>query len=150
MSEETETKDEAPAPEKRVDKRIMTPGHRYHMAGLLPFGKDEVAEFTPEAFRDLPREDQPVFTLRSYARKDVSAFQAALMGDADVVEAAAAALKSSGLVGWRNLKTQKGAEVPFSDEAVDALPGYLVMSLHTECMAYATGLLPEEELGLRS
>lgn len=144
---ETGKNSEKAAEETRV-KRVLTKGDSYYLAGLLPFDPEETAKFTPRILRDAPEEDRPVFELVAYTRKQVKDFYTAFGEDGNAVEPAAEALKGA-IKGWENLKTAKGKAIPFSPEAIDSFPAALIMDLHTECMAYATGILPEEAEGLQ-
>jgi hypothetical protein len=130
---------------ERDRKRIQDPKDRFYMAGILCFGPGEFAEFTPRAMRKM---DKPsVFHLRAYTPEQVAKIRQAATSGEGYKDACTEALSETGIIGWPRHTTIKGAEIPYSKEAVADLAESIIAELNDECFAYATGLLPEEAEG---
>jgi hypothetical protein len=127
-------------------KRIMNPEDEFYLAGMLPFGPGETADYTPKMFRNLPEDQRPVFPLTAYDRDTVREFNQAMNTEnPDVGAEIVKALRKSGLTSpWHNWRTRGGKRIDFSVEKINEIPEAVLQELHVQCMAYATGLAPVE------
>ena len=133
----------------KAQLRVLDPEDEFHLAGVLPFEDGEFAEYVPKAFRKSPESDQAVFELDGYSRADVKAYRAAIAAGLDSTEEAVKILKSSGVKGWRNLKSRKGKLIEVGDKSfLDRAHEAMITELHAVCWAYATGVIPVEMEGL--
>jgi len=127
------------------------------LIGLMPFSQEATTEFTPEIFKklDIGEEFKPVFTQRSFTRKERNEMRAGAMTfrGSDVFKYARISV-----VGWRNLyDLATGNEIEFSADkdkgASKELFGLISDEIAAELFNNASkisGLLSAEKMGLRS
>lgn len=103
-------------------KREMTEEVKRLMAGLLPCGNDWTIDYTPEAYKDMPDEFKPVFTLKPYSSKelkDVIAKTQTLKGDA--LDKYAHNVVKEHIKSWSNfidISTQEDIEFDVDDKGI--------------------------------
>jgi hypothetical protein len=135
--------------QKEARKRVSDPADSFFLAGVLPFEEGECADYIPWAFRGMKEDDRAVFLLDAYSREDVARYRKAANAGEDLTYVRVEILKSSGVKGWKNLKTRKGKQIEVGDKAfLDRCPEGLIDELHGVCWGFATGILPVEMEGL--
>lgn len=131
--------------EERRKQLILDPQSEYYLAGMAPFDEDEPAIYVPRSLRGLS--NPPTFEIVAYTRDQVREYFRVAKEGGDV-EATILSLLKTAVKGWMGLTTRKGKPIQYSPEALDKLPMSVIADIHSECLAYATGILPEEALGL--
>lgn len=119
---------------------------------------DETFVYVPVAFRDMPEELRPKFTLRPISGEDALRYSDAMRGEVTVDNGKALvsvkrgaytiAVVKNGLVGWENYYDLNGSSTPYSPGSVSNLPLALMDEL-SDVITSRSGLTEEEILGLK-
>lgn len=135
-----------------MGNKVMDEATKRKLMGLLPFAPDSFARVTPKEFDGVDAEFVPVFFLRAFPNQTMGAYRLrSASGDASVCDAFRDALADGGCIGWENYRDfVNGVEIPFSKEAVKAMPDKLASALFSRCLEYTYGPTEEEKTGLES
>lgn len=134
-----------------MTKRIMDDATRKKLMGLLPFAPGSHANFTPDEFAGVDSEFRPVFYIRSLTSDALAKFRLEVQKREATDIVYIEALSSGALVGWDNLvDIVSGVEIPYTKEAVAALPERLIMSIFMKVLEYTNGPTEQEKTGLES
>lgn len=126
--------------------RIMDEATRKKLAGLLPFAPGAYTTDTLEVFEGVEPEYRPRFFLRDLPPGHWSLLRTALKAGR-VVDAPMMleALNAGALAGWENLLNSGFEEIPYSKEAVKALPFLWIEALYWKCASLCSPSKAEKE-----
>jgi hypothetical protein len=118
---------------------------------------DESFVFVPFAYRELPEEMRPKFTLRPISGEDALRYSDAMRGEVVVDNGKAQvsikrgeftiSVVKRGLIGWENYYDSNGANIAYKG-VIDNIPLLLLEEL-SEAILSRSSLTDEEVLGLR-
>ena len=119
---------------------------------------EETFTYVPSAFRDMPEEMRPRFTLRPISGEDALRYADAMRGEVSVENGKAlvsvkrgaytVSVVRNGLVSWENFYDTNGGIVPYIMGDYSHLPMALLEEL-CEAITSRSGLTDEEVLGLK-
>jgi hypothetical protein len=128
------------------------------LLGLMPFSQGGTMDFTPEAFKDVPKNAQPVFKLRSFTRQEFQDVRDIYSNEEKDKQKALWEIARKTLKGWSKVfDLSTGEAVLFkadADGGVDkelweALPLLIRRVIFTQ-VSVMSGLLEQERQGLKS
>jgi hypothetical protein len=119
---------------------------------------EETFVYIPEAFRDMPEELRPKFTLRPISGEDALRYSDAMRGEVTVDNGKALisvkrgeytiSVVKNGLVSWSNFYDTNGRVVEYTPNALANLSLVLMEEL-SSIITSRSGLTEEEVLGLK-
>ena len=119
---------------------------------------EETFCYVPFAFRDMPEELRPRFTLRPISGEDALRYSDAMRGEVTVESGKALvsvkrgayiiSVVKNGLVSWENYYDVNGSLIPFIPGSFASLPLALLEEL-SDTITSRSGLTEEETLGLK-
>jgi len=143
-------------------KKKMDKAMREKLAGILPMSSTAKYDFVPDIFKDIPEEFQPVFTIRSLTKSEVSTVKTIMASAYDSITDSKKKLSSKIaqgvkrqeeltevvkdiILGWTNLVNFNDGEIlEYAKDHIDFFPENLtgaIMNKATEI----TGFIPKIE-----
>ena len=131
--------------------RTMDEETRRKLTGLLPFAPGSYVTETLDAFQDVEEQYRPRFYLRDFSYRHWAALRSSIkverqMAADTMIEALSGGSQGDGaLVGWENVLNSNLETIPYTKEAVAALPFLWIEALYWKCAALCSPSKLEKE-----
>lgn len=141
-----------------VKNVVITPEYLEKIRKFTAIQPDETFIYVPVAYRDLPDEIKPKFTLHPITGEEGLRFADSMRGQVIVDNGKAQvsvkhgeytiSVVKRGLVGWENYYTSTGKIIEYRKDSIENLPRALLEELSDAISEHAS-LTDEEVLGLK-